>query len=91
MMAYQYDDEGEPIVSTADRILRALRFHDWIEPSDLYDQLELAPNSSERNAYQSAMNRLVKSGQVQRRTISYRSDSHMRDVTATVVKLARAK
>lgn len=88
MNAYEYDDEGEPIVSTADRILRALRFHDWIEPSDLYDQLELAVRSLERRAYQTAMSRLVKSGLIQRRVVSYYDDRSARTQTMTVVKLA---
>ena len=87
--SYQYDDNGDPLVTTSERILRALRFHDWIDPLDLYDQLELAPNSPERNAHQSAMTRFVKAGAVERKTASYYNDTNGRQQSVTLVRIAR--
>lgn len=66
-----------------ERILLALRWHDWIEPFDLYDQLDIERGSHERNAYAAALSKLVKARIVERDVINERHGYHGDRLIAT--------
>src|SRR5690348_15842849 len=85
---YRYDDEGNPLYLPSKRILRALRWHDWLEPTELYDLLELAPMSTARNTHMKALERLINAGLVERRSYEHWSDAESGNIVTSYVRLA---
>lgn len=73
-------DEPTP----SERILGALRHHDWIETVDLYEVLDIADH--ERNKYQVTLGYLIRRGRIERRKERYRMARH--SGTALLVRLA---
>ena len=62
----RYDDNGEPMYSTAERIVLALRWFGWVSMFGLADALGMEDmNALERKRFQTALWRLVKRGVVQ--------------------------
>lgn len=61
------DDDARKEPNARVRVLLALRWHDWIEPEELYDQLEVARGTRERDAAMTALSRLTAQGAVERR------------------------
>ena len=71
----RYDDNGDPLLLPRERVLLALRWHDWISPSDLYDQLDLGIGTVERDTHMKALERLIKSGIVERQIFRHASEA----------------
>jgi hypothetical protein len=67
LMAGEDDAKDEAVAvdeSPRARILRALRFFEAVEAQDLFDAMDVSPD--DRGAYEQALHRLAKSGEVER-------------------------
>lgn len=84
----RYDDDGEPVYSPLERIVLILRWWDWIDTLQFRDVLGMDGMSPlERNRYESAISRAIKSGRIERMRVSG-SDSR-NSYTTTLIRLAR--
>lgn len=66
----RYDDNGDPVYSTHERVLLALRWFGWTTAERLYDALEIDPAPhfyDERQKTSSALAYWVKRARVERR------------------------
>lgn len=66
----RYDDNGDPVYSTYERVLLALRWFGWCTADDLFGALDLDDPSQtwrERGAYSKAIQYWVKRGRVEQR------------------------
>lgn len=64
----RYDDSGDPVYTTAERIVLALRWFGWISADGLRDALEIADaDDVEKKRYVQSIARLVKRGVVEER------------------------
>lgn len=62
----RYDDNGEPVYTTTERILLALRWWDWVTATDLFDALEIDRSDHRtRWTYSMSLRRLTDRGRVE--------------------------
>lgn len=81
----RYDDDGEPVYSPLERIVIVLRWWDWIDTLQLREVLGMDGMSPhERNRYESAISRAIKSGRIEKRT-----ERDVRKHSISYVRLAR--
>jgi hypothetical protein len=86
---FRYDDNGDPLIRPCERILMALRWHEWIEPIDLYESMHLEGASKDRANHVTALSRLIKSGRVEKRIAPHLSADRTSHLVSTVyVRLA---
>lgn len=65
----RYDDDGEPVYTTRERLLLALRWFGWVSSADLSDALDIGEGVylPMRQRYQTALQGLLADGLVMQR------------------------
>lgn len=86
----RYDDTGSPIYTPTEQLLLALRWFDWIEPAELYDVVGCDRGRAGDGRHAKGLERLVKSGRVERRVVSY-LNVRKEPRTAIYVRLAKVQ
>lgn len=66
----RYDDYDDPKHSLRERLLLRMRWFDWVNPTELYDALDLGLGTKERDAAMTAMRRLIVDGVVERKGVA---------------------
>lgn len=87
----RYDDYGDPKHSLRERLLLRMRWFDWINPTELYDVLDLGLGTNERAAAMKALERLIVDGVVERKGIADWTYGESRACTTLYVRIVRRR